>query len=320
MWEKRELDLGIEQPRLQRVACTVCIHAAGVPVFEEGWPRDVVCLPTHNLVAPYAAAAKMKVIFLDVDGVICCNAEGELEHSKLLRLKRVADETGAKIVISSDWRRHPHLLAQLVDVLTNEYGMSCIGATPAGPPDLAMRPSEIYTWLKSWNEQATSVDKVTSYVAVDDRDLATEMGGDKLMRGRMLLTVYEDGLTDEIARRMAEKLLESDAQTWRHRAAPQPIVARGLSPPLGRPARRPGPPTPPPKSTPPPVRPVTRTSAAAAAAARMPTLSVDGASTLLAPRRPPHRAPRPSYARPAVPEIYGVRTRPRPVKLAPLLG
>ena len=179
----------------------------------------------------------MKVIFLDVDGVICCNAEGELEHSKLLRLKRVADETGAKIVISSDWRRHPHLLAQLVDVLTNEYGMSCIGATPAGPPDLAMRPSEIYTWLKSWNEQATSVDKVTSYVAVDDRDLATEMGGDKLMRGRMLLTVYEDGLTDEIARRMAEKLLESDAQPWRHRAAPQPIVARGLSPPLGRPAR-----------------------------------------------------------------------------------
>jgi hypothetical protein len=240
----------------------------------------------------------MKVIFLDVDGVICCNAEGELEHSKLLRLKRVADETGAKIVISSDWRRHPHLLAQLVDVLTNEYGMSCIGATPAGPPDLAMRPSEIYTWLKSWNEMATSVDKVTSYVAVDDRDLAT----------------------DEIARRMAKKLLESDAQPWRHRAAPQPIVARGLSPPLGRPARWPGPPTPPPKSTPPPVRPVTRTSAAAAAAARMPTLSVDGASTLLAPRRPPHRAPRPSYARPAVPEIYGVRTRPRPVKLAPLLG
>ena len=71
--------------------------------------------------------------------------------------------------------------------------MSCIGATPAGPPDLAMRPSEIYTWLKSWNEMATSVDKVTSYVAVDDRDLATEMGGDKLMRGRMILTQYEDG-------------------------------------------------------------------------------------------------------------------------------
>ena len=92
-----------------------------------------------------------------------------------------------------------------------------------------MRPSEIYTWLKSWSEQATSVDKVTSYVAVDDRDLATEMGGDKLMRDRMVLTQYEDGLTDEIARRMAEKLLESDAQTWRHRAAPQPIVARPLA-------------------------------------------------------------------------------------------
>jgi len=52
----------------------------------------------------------MKVIFLDIDGVLNLYCESRDEygccfHSHLVdNLKRLIDETGAKIVISSTWR------------------------------------------------------------------------------------------------------------------------------------------------------------------------------------------------------------------------
>lgn len=48
----------------------------------------------------------MKVIFLDFDGVITTEAsEWRLDTDKMLLVKRICDETSAKIVISSSWRR-----------------------------------------------------------------------------------------------------------------------------------------------------------------------------------------------------------------------
>ena len=38
-----------------------------------------------------------KVIFLDIDGVICCNMVGHLEETKLAELKRIVQQTGAKV-------------------------------------------------------------------------------------------------------------------------------------------------------------------------------------------------------------------------------
>lgn len=48
----------------------------------------------------------MKVIFLDFDGVITTEAsKWRLDTNKMLLVKRICDETSAKIVISSSWRR-----------------------------------------------------------------------------------------------------------------------------------------------------------------------------------------------------------------------
>lgn len=48
----------------------------------------------------------MKVIFLDFDGVITTGAsKWRLDTDKMLLVKRICDETSAKIVISSSWRR-----------------------------------------------------------------------------------------------------------------------------------------------------------------------------------------------------------------------
>ena len=44
------------------------------------------------------AAAPLRVIFLDIDGVICCNSMGRLEDKKLRILQGVAQTAQAKIV------------------------------------------------------------------------------------------------------------------------------------------------------------------------------------------------------------------------------
>ena len=55
----------------------------------------------------------VRAIFLDIDGVICCNQFGRLEDRKLQLLRGVVQQTGAKIVLSTDWRRVPKLKSQL---------------------------------------------------------------------------------------------------------------------------------------------------------------------------------------------------------------
>jgi hypothetical protein len=44
---------------------------------------------------------KRRLIFLDVDGVICCNSSGQLEPAKLAELQRIVRLTGAKLVLST---------------------------------------------------------------------------------------------------------------------------------------------------------------------------------------------------------------------------
>ena len=56
----------------------------------------------------------MKVIFLDIDGVLNSiafdreriNEQGNIDETRLPLLKQILDETGALIVLSSLWRKH----------------------------------------------------------------------------------------------------------------------------------------------------------------------------------------------------------------------
>ena len=120
----------------------------------------------------------VKAIFLDIDGVICCNQFGRLEDRKLQLLRQVVQQTGAKIVLSTDWRRVPKLKSQLIATL-RDYGMEVIGSTPCGA---AWQPmAEIETGSPSDNAAVMgNGDPITSFVAVDDRSLLQESGGDGL--------------------------------------------------------------------------------------------------------------------------------------------
>ena len=69
------------------------------------------------------------LIFLDIDGVICCNMAGRLEESKLEVLNEIVKATAAKVVLSTDWRRQAVLKRQVIAAL-KRFDIETIGATP----------------------------------------------------------------------------------------------------------------------------------------------------------------------------------------------
>ena len=125
----------------------------------------------------------LRVIFLDVDGVLCCNQNGQLEPDKMQQLVRITKEAGAKVCISSNWRLYEDLREHLYAKLS-AAGIDCIGTTPdAGEATHGecMRPCEIGAWIKNWH-QDKGRQRITSFVAVDDRSLLHEKGG-SILRG-----------------------------------------------------------------------------------------------------------------------------------------
>jgi len=132
----------------------------------------------------------MKVIFLDVDGVLnteeCDDApkEGEegseafLYHEKtpipllkrsLDNLQYVLRQTDAKIVISSSWRLFPErleLLTKILDSISPSDESAVIGLTPDLSNSWSGRGEEVREWLDQ-NENCSR------FVVVDDEHLAS---------------------------------------------------------------------------------------------------------------------------------------------------
>jgi len=133
--------------------------------------------PNSVAVAPSSLVGQMKVIFLDVDGVLhpasakprealggsaCLFGERQMEC-----LARAVRATSARIVLSSAWRLTPSGV-EAVNRALGSWGlpsvMSC--TTAAGES----RVEQIWSWLA---EHRSEVD---GYAVVDDMDLSTEAG------------------------------------------------------------------------------------------------------------------------------------------------
>lgn len=109
----------------------------------------------------------MKIIFLDIDGVLNVIQQGRDEFGALFHpefvenLRQVIDATGAKIVISSSWRsaglERMKLMWQMRD-LPSEV----IDITPNFREVSSVRGEEIANWLSQNN--------VDSYLILDDDD------------------------------------------------------------------------------------------------------------------------------------------------------
>ena len=118
----------------------------------------------------------MKVIFMDVDGVINSAENGwKITPFKVRMVNEVASATGAFIVISSDWR----IEANDRQAIRNS-GINFIDCTA----DYNDRPREIAEWV--------ATHEVENYVIIDDTDFKWS----KEQRKHFVQTKTRTGITE----------------------------------------------------------------------------------------------------------------------------
>lgn len=159
----------------------------------------------------------MKVLFLDIDGVLNCMCPAPMQDNDWIdldewrygfnpdlvaRLRHVIANTDCKIVISSSWRHHidyaPYQPGRnwrdvLAEKLRRTRDEIIVGETPSDSK--GQRGSEIAEWLKSH--------EVETFCVVDDEvvDILPYIDNAKVVKTDMTI-----GLTIEDARRIIEVL------------------------------------------------------------------------------------------------------------------
>lgn len=144
----------------------------------------------------------MKVIFLDVDGVL--NSEKDLLEAKgkselfdrpLILLKELVESTKAKIVVSSTWRigcsksgRNSWYGEGIFKTLTDrlaEYQMEVYDITPVINKPGVQRGDEIRAWLENAKEE------IDAFVILDDDADMCEFTGTNLVQTSMKTGLLE---------------------------------------------------------------------------------------------------------------------------------
>jgi HAD domain in Swiss Army Knife RNA repair proteins len=143
----------------------------------------------------------MKVLFLDIDGVLNCPATRNPRHFPyvvdrrlLARLQKLLERTGAKVVLSSTWRLDPVGL-----FAARHWGVPFIGVCPDKPR--SPRRKEILNWLADHP-------KTTRYAVIDDED-------DELDELPLFQPSGKTGLTMDIVRGAEAYLNGKTDQTMR---------------------------------------------------------------------------------------------------------
>ena len=127
----------------------------------------------------------MKIIFLDIDGVLNHEAFYKERHEKLKNgdklnhpyseidpkcvenLNSLCNDTGAKIVISSTWRHSG--LDYCKDVLEfHGFNGEIIDITPHSRDSMCLRGNEILQWIRSNHDLVGDYYNFTEYVILDD--------------------------------------------------------------------------------------------------------------------------------------------------------
>lgn len=145
----------------------------------------------------------MKIIFLDVDGVLntsnnilkeykngndTTSSRIHLDIDCVNNLKKIVDRTNAQLVLSSSWRKGGFYSATIknLEYQLNSNGMILLDCTPIMPN--ATRGTEIKEWLKS----KSKIYKIDSYVILDDSEDMDDL------INHLVKTTYDDGLTSDL--------------------------------------------------------------------------------------------------------------------------
>lgn len=119
---------------------------------------------------------RIKVIFLDIDGVLRPATQSGFNKRCVGYINQLVDESGAKVVLSSTWRYNMEevekqfpengIRFEIFDV-TSTFSISKYEGTQSWTPDYMKVPRgvEIQGWLKDFNSMEQYVE---SYVIIDD--------------------------------------------------------------------------------------------------------------------------------------------------------
>lgn len=133
---------------------------------------------------PSPGANGDKICFLDVDGVLhsyfARNDSQLFNRSCMRRLKRIVDETGCKIVLSSSWRKTPQGKTAVNQQLRSNSIPSIIGCTRVRY-DEYQRHEDILDWIEK--------NPTERWIAIDDLPMPQ-------LREHYIQTAPDVGLTD----------------------------------------------------------------------------------------------------------------------------
>jgi hypothetical protein len=127
----------------------------------------------------------------------------------VMNLKSVVDATGAKIVLSSDWRRD-RLSVEMARRNLQAHGLDIISRTPSLSPWVPVRPAEIVQWIDEYCRSG----KISAWIAIDDRNLLEEQQGHHL-RGHFVRTKPSIGLDRGTARHCIQLLQQQSGDCHR---------------------------------------------------------------------------------------------------------
>ena len=153
----------------------------------------------------------MKVIFLDIDGVLnstqywesiqdekktMLEMESELDPKCIRNLKKIVDATNAKIVVTSTWKRIIRKMNKFERYIP-QYGLHVYDKTPCHPDGAIHRGDEIRQYLK---EHKNEVDK---FILIDDEEYPDF---NELTNYLVKTNFYKDGLCESHVKEAIERL------------------------------------------------------------------------------------------------------------------
>jgi hypothetical protein len=155
----------------------------------------------------------MRILFLDIDGVICTSAcygvgkdnkwDAYMFDSKCVAvLNFILQETGAEIILSSDWR-HQYTLQEMREIFAHNFVLKGpIGFTPSSKTYTGMnleggRADEIEMWLKmhAWKGDI-------KWVAVDDLNMDERLFPNFVLCPREQEGIKRTGIKDKILEKL----------------------------------------------------------------------------------------------------------------------
>lgn len=160
-----------------------------------------------NYLAP---KGHMKILFLDIDGVLnnlkilsASKSSDPLGEDHLKLLKILVNATNCKIVLISTWRLYPESMKSL-NIAFQEHEIPLwIDITPY--LNTTRRADEILNWIKS------NITVPTVAIGIDD-DEDIDIGKDHQMpvKYKPIKTCFNDGLTEEIVQEAIDWLNNCD--------------------------------------------------------------------------------------------------------------